>query len=365
MKAAAVPVHRPKGAKLLAADRFGSIRHYSRVDFPKLLRPGDLVIANDAGTMPASLFGHHLPTGSPIEVRLAGRQSLAPDAVARFSAIVFGAGDFRVRTEDRPLPPRLNPGDRMQLGALRGTVVEVLGHPRHVVVQFDGSEAGIWEGLAKDGRPIQYSHVPVPLAHWDAWTPIAGLPVAFEPPSAGFVLGWSVLADLRARGVGFETLTHAAGISSTGDPALDALLPFDEPYRIPRSTALAVRATRARGDRIVAVGTTVVRALEHCAATHGVVTAGDGFANQRITSDSRLRVVDAVLSGAHEPGTSHYQLLGAFTDSETLRRMDDELERADYRTHEFGDSVFLERRDGGAPSQQPAVSLVAVAARIG
>src|SRR5439155_14039968 len=113
------------------------------------------------------------------------------------------------------------------------------------------------------------AHVPEPLALWDVWTAIAGPPVAFEPPSAGFALDWRALAALRARGIAFATLTHAAGISSTGDDDLDRRLPFDEPYHIPRTTAAAIRRVRARGGRIVAVGTTVVRALEHAATWDG------------------------------------------------------------------------------------------------
>src|SRR5207248_5444443 len=146
-----------------------------------------------------------------------------------------------MRTEDRPKPPTLNPGDRLELGALRATVLCLLNHPRFISLEFDGSPREIWEGLARHGRPIQYSHVPVPLALWDTWTPIASLPVAFESPSAGFALNWSVLASMRAHGIGFGTITHAAGISSTGDVELDALLPFAEPYSIPQSTALLIR----------------------------------------------------------------------------------------------------------------------------
>ena len=159
----------------------------------------------------------------------------------------------------------------------------------------------IWEGLARHGRPIQYSHVPTPLALWDIWTPIAGPPVAFEPPSAGFALDWSMLASMSARGVRFATITHAAGISSTGDAELDALLPFDEPYRIPRSTALLIESAQARRARIIAIGTTVVRALEHAAACDGSVPAGEGLATQRIGGASRLRVVNAILSALTSP----------------------------------------------------------------
>ena len=148
---------------------------------------------------------------------------------------------------------------------------------------------------------------------------------------------------MRERGVEFETLTHAAGISSTGDDALDRLLPFDEPYRIPVATARAVSRARERVGRVVAIGTSVVRALEDAAAADGRVRAGDGVATGRLGARSRLRVVDVILSGTHEPGTSHYELLRAFLDDATLRQTSAELDARGYRTHEFGDSVLIER----------------------
>ena len=343
MIAASLPIHRHAEAKLLVVDRTGSIRHRKRSEFVALLRPGDLVVANDAATLPASLSGQHLRSGRSIEARLAGHRSLLPDDACRFSAVLFGEGDFRMRTEDRPLPPAVASGDWLGLGPLRARVEEVLGHPRLVILNFDGSPDQIREGLSRHGRPIQYSHVPTPLALWDVWTSIAGPPVAFEPPSAGFVIDWQTLVLLRGRGVQFATITLAAGISSTGDKVLDALLPFDEPYRIPESTALAIRRTRERHGRVTAIGTTVVRALEHAAGLDGVVRAGEGLATQRISAASRLRVVDAILSGTHEPGTSHHDLLRAFTDRTTLSLVDQELDAHGYRTHEFGDSVFFER----------------------
>ena len=343
MIAASLPVQRPSNAKLLVVDRYGHIRHRMRSEFAELLRPGDVVIANDAATLPASLSGRHRPTGRPIEVRLAARDSLSPHDISRFSAVTFGAGDFRTRTEDRPKPPTLNPGDRLDLGPLRATVARVLNHPRFISLQFEGLPAEIWEGLSRHGRPIQYAHLQIPLEYWDTWTPIAGLPVAFEPPSAGFALDWRLLASLAARGVRFGTITHAAGISSTGDPELDALLPLNEPYRIPASTASMICAARSRRGRIIAVGTTVVRALEHAAGLYGAVRPGEGIATQKIGPSTRLRLVDAILSGTHEPGTSHYELLRAFVAQQTLPRINKELNAGSYRTHEFGDSVFLEK----------------------
>ena len=310
-------------------------------------------MANDAATLPASLHGRHVPTGAEIEVRLAGRRSLADDAVSEFSAVVFGAGDYHTRTEQRPLPPPFAPGDRFELGPLSATVVALLGHPRHVALRFDGDADAIWAGIARHGKPIQYAHVDASLALWDVWTVIAGPPVAFEPPSAGFALDWKALAALRARGIRFATITHAAGISSTGDDELDRGLPFPEPYEIPESTATAIAETRRRGGRIIAVGTTVVRALEHAASRDHVVSAGPGLATQRITAASHLSVVDAILTGVHEPGTSHYELLRAFADEATLARAYDELNAHGYRIHEFGDSVFLVRQPSAPRNLAP------------
>ena len=195
-------------------------------------------------------------------------------------------------------------GDRLALGVLRATVEAILGHPRLVRLAFDGSLTGIWEGIARDGRPIQYSHITRPLALWDVWTPIAGPPVAFESPEAGFVLDWNVLASLKRQKVQFATITHAADISST------------------LTTALAVRHAQMRGGHVIAVGTTVVRALEHVAESDGLVRVGSGLATQRIGSATRLRVVDAILSGTHAPGTSHYNLLRAFVNDATLLGLD-------------------------------------------
>jgi len=360
-------------ARVLVVGASQEMRHLARAAFVDVLRPGDLVVANDAATLPASLHGTHVASGKPIEIRLAARRTLSPD-VTDFAAIVFGAGDFHTRTEDRPPPPSLAVHDRLALGPLSATVTGLLGHPRLVALHFRGPADDIWAGIARHGRPIQYAHVATPLLLWDVWTPIASPPVAFEPPSAGFALDWRTIAAMRSRGIGFATITHAAGISSTGDPELDRRLPFDEPYDIPASTARAITTTRARGGRIVAIGTTVVRALEHAGPRrheprrhegtkngprrhddtkdgprrhdgtkpeNWIVRAGPGIATQRIGPGTRLRVVDAILTGVHERGTSHYELLRAFADDRTLAAADDEMAAHGYRPHEFGDSILV------------------------
>ena len=158
----------------------------------------------------------------------------------------------------------------------------------------------------------------------------------------GFALSWELLAQMRALGAEFTTITHVAGLSSTGDPELDRRLPFDEPYRISPPTADTINRAKSRGARIVAIGTTVVRALEH-AVDQGKIRAGENLATERIGASTRLQIVDAMLSGTHEPGTSHYELLRAFLADAELERLMAELNARAYRTHEFGDSVLVSR----------------------
>jgi S-adenosylmethionine:tRNA ribosyltransferase-isomerase len=354
MRAATTPVQRPGDARLLAIDAGGGLRELPRSRLAGLFRPGDLLVANDAATLPASLTGVHAPSGASIEVRLAGRPSLAAADVGRFTAIVFGAGDHRTPTERRIEPPPMQPGDLLRLGPLTATVRRVFEQRRRIELGFDAPADAVWAGIAAHGRPIQYAHIAEPLALWDVWTAVAARPVAFEPPSAGFVLDWSLLDTLRRRGVGFGTLTHAAGLSSTGDAALDALLPFDEAYELPAATVAAIAAAKDGGHRIVALGTTVARALEHAASRPGPLRAGPGVATQRLGPDSVLRVVDAIVSGTHEAGTSHHELLRAFADDAVLARADRLLEQRGYRTHEFGDSVWIER---AADRAQPRSNL--------
>lgn len=335
-------------AKLLTIDAGGTVRDVPRTELASLFSPGDLVVANDAATLPASLRGIHEQSGKPVEVRLAAWVSAGDPS--RFIALAFGAGDHRVRTEDRAAPPPLSSGDHLSLGPLAAIVARLLGHPRLVALRFLGKREAVLGGIARHGQPIQYAHAAEPLALWDVWTRIAANPVAFEPPSAGFALDWRILGAWRRRGIGFATLTHAAGISSTGDPALDLRLPFDEPYCIPVRTAAAVNQAKSEGGRIIAIGTTVVRALEASGAADGRIRARNGVASGRIGRRTRLRVVDAILTGVHQAGESHFALLEAFANDEALSRISGLAVSRGYRTHEFGDSMLIEHQTD-APTQ--------------
>ncbi|MCH9648929.1 MAG: S-adenosylmethionine:tRNA ribosyltransferase-isomerase [Deltaproteobacteria bacterium] len=358
MKAAHQPIQRPPGARLLMVGEQGDLQPMTRSSLARNFSAGDLLVANDAATLPASLHGIHEASGEAIEIRLAGRPSLAPSDIHQFTAVAFGAGDYRVQTEDRPVPPTLGPGDLLRFGdllrknlpqrrrgqgELQARVIRQLEHPRLIEIDFLGHPDFVWSEMARQGRPIQYAHLRQPLQLWNVWTRIAGRPVAFEPPSAGFLLDWKLLSELQVRGVGFATLTLAAGLSSTGEAELDARLPFDEAYHLPKATVRAIQRTRQRGGRVIALGTTVVRALEDAADSSGNLRPGNGVATHRIGPHRELQIVDALISGTHEPGESHYELLRAFTTEEVLHHMSSALEIKGYRSHEFGDSIWVEK----------------------
>jgi len=346
------PATRPRGrrddVRLLAIDRrSGETLDGAVDDLCGLLRPGDLLIVNDAATLPASLHGASLD-GSEIELRLAGRGERG-----RWSAVIFGAGDWRTPTEERGAAPLLGVGERLVFGddgeSLRARVVAVdPRHPRLVEVEFEVDEEELWAGLYRLGAPVQYAYLDGALDLWSVQSVFAGPPWAFEMPSAGRPLSWGVLQRLVSQGVEVARITHAAGLSSTGDPRLDRLLPLPERYAIPGSTVAAIARTKAVGGRVIAVGTTVIRALEGSFICHGELRPGAGVTDFLLSEETELAVVDGVITGMHGPGESHRHLLEAFASPALLDRAWAHAVEAGYLAHELGDIALLADFDGGA-----------------
>jgi S-adenosylmethionine:tRNA ribosyltransferase-isomerase len=336
MKGATRPRAEPGTERLLHVDpKANRLSHHVVADLTVLLRSGDLLVVNDAATLPASFF----VSGEPLEVRLVRRGQTDSE----WTAIVLGAGDFRTPTEKRALPRSLRAGERLDFGdALAATVVAVDPEmPALVEIRFHLRGAPLLSALYRRGRPVQYAYLDHEHALWDFQNRFAAQPWALELPSAGHCLTWDILLRLRARGVAVAHLTHAAGISSTGSPALDRRLPFPERYQISAATCEAIARTQGAGGRIVAVGTTVVRALEACHAEHGLLRAGEGEARLVIGPGFRPRVANGILSGMHEPKTSHYALLESFAERDLLGRAFEAAERAEYLQHEFGDTMLI------------------------
>jgi len=341
MKPATTYPERRDDVRLLVVDPHApgdtGLRETRTTALADFFAPGDLLVVNDAATVPASLRGHDAD-GNAIEVRL-----IAARADDRFAAVLFGAGDWRARTEDRPPPAPLPIGARLTFGALDAEIVaRAAVSPRLVELRFAAAGDALWAALYREGRPVQYSYLAHDLPLWAVQTVYAARPWAFEMPSAGRPLSWEILLALRRKGVPWAALTHAAGLSSTGDPAIDAALPLAERFDIPPATVRAVAETRARGGRVVAVGTTVVRALEGAAARGGGALApGPGETDLIITPAFRPCVVDGILSGAHAAHESHFSLLAAFAGPDRLAAAAAHAERAGFLTHELGDSMLV------------------------
>ena len=338
MKPAVWPREKPGEARLLQVDPgAGTVSDRRLSDLPNLLRAHDLLVVNDAGTLPASLVA--VTSRGRVEVRLAGPGETDRD----WTAVLFGAGSWRQRTEDRPLPPALAPGEVIRFGDALCAEVRSVSEtsPRLVELRFDREGASLWSALYRHGRPVQYSHLCGPLALWHVQTAFGSRPWAVEMPSAGRPLGIALLGQLRRRGVSIASVTHAAGLSSTGDPVLDAGLPLPERFEVPPATVEAVEVARRAAGRVVAVGTSVVRALEASAASDGRVRAGRGVATLRLAAGSVPRAVDGLLTGVHEPGTSHFDMLRAFAPEPLLQEARARAEAWGYLEHEFGDLSLI------------------------
>jgi S-adenosylmethionine:tRNA ribosyltransferase-isomerase len=327
-------------ARLMVLDPGASRGLHATMDaLPALLSQGDVVVVNEAATLPASV---HAVTaqGAPVELRLV---SAGTDGL---QMVALGAGDWRTDTDARPAPPQLKPADLVRLRDAPHVAWVVTGvdarSPRLLTMSGGGTEDMLMQ-MCVHGAPVQYAYTDRALAPHDVQTPYGAVPWAVEMPSAGRMLTVARVAALRKRGVHVVSLLHAAGLSATGDPALDALLPLPERFRIPPETAEAIRCARREGRRVVAVGTSVVRALEGAFERWGEVRACEGWTDLILTPGFVPRVVDGLLSGMHDRGSSHFRLLGAWLDETALGAMVTAGEEADYRVHEFGEHLLILR----------------------
>jgi S-adenosylmethionine:tRNA ribosyltransferase-isomerase len=298
---------------------------------PQLLRAGDIVVVNDAATLPAALPGMTDRSGLVFELRLS-----APVDGSRLHGVLLGAGDHRTRTEHRPPPPFVAVGDHLRIGVIDAVVEAKRG--RHVTLMTSLAGSALWQALYAAGKPVQYAHRPELLPLYAVQTAYAARPWAVEMPSAGRALTWDVLLGLRRAGIALATLTHAAGLSSTGDDALDRALPWPERYEIPQRTLDEIARAKARGGRVIAIGTTVVRALESAGPD---ARGGSGVATLRLEPAYVPRVVDGLVSGLHVPGESHFELLSAFAPRERLQRAIALASAQGMSAHELGDACLV------------------------
>ena len=317
---------------LVATRAAGVTRHARARDLPEHLRAGDVLVVNTSATLPAALPARRAD-GSELRLHLstpaAGGERNRWVVELRRGGARFGDGRSGERLAlpggasatllapylaGTPLAPRAA-GTRLWLAAL------------------DTGDVALLDYVAEHGAPIRYAHThgDHPLA--DYQTVFALHPGSAEMPSAGRPFTAELVTRLVARGVVVAPLTLHTGVSS-----LEAgELPYPERFDVPATTARLVNAARAGGGRVIAVGTSVVRALETVALPFGHVEPDSGWTRHVVTPDCGVRVVDGLLTGWHDPDASHLKLLEAVGG----RALIDESYRAalehGYRWHEFGD----------------------------
>jgi S-adenosylmethionine:tRNA ribosyltransferase-isomerase len=318
--------HEPAEARGLARDEVrmlvasrstGELLDARFRNLPGVLAPGDLVVVNVSATLPASL-----PAVTPDGRRIRVHLSTPVPGKSGHWVVELRCGDAPCRSAE-PETLALPAGGRAHLLApyLRGRRLWVarLDLPRPLTAY-----------LAEHGAPIRYRYVARELPLADYQTVFAFESGSAEMPSAGRPFTHRLLAELSARGIAIAPVVLHTGVSSLEEGEA----PYPERFRVPEATAGLVASTRRSGGRVIAVGTTVVRALETAACPAGL---RDGWTDLVVTPERPLRVVDGLLTGWHEPGASHLDLLDAVAGRDLVARSYDAALERGYLWHEFGD----------------------------
>lgn len=310
----------------LMVSRGTEVSHHPFRDLAGQLRAGDVLVVNTSATLPAAVNGR--VGGEPVVVHFSTRGDEGRWAV-------------ELRRPDRSgstLP---------RAGGPAGAVVRLPGGAQLVLQEplAPGADRLWWAAVSVDvprllhryGRPIRYGYTAQdqPLS---AYQTVFALPSpdgsgSAEMPSAARPFTARLVAELVSRGVQFAPLTLHTGVASAEahEP------PYPERFEVPATTAWLVNAARAGGGRIVAVGTTAVRALESAAGPDGVMRAASGWTDLVVTPGRGVSVVDGLLTGLHEPEASHLLMLEAIAGKAALNRSYTEALRLLYLWHEFGD----------------------------
>ncbi len=311
--------------RLLVSTKAGHT-HATFHELPRFLEPGDLVVVNDSATLPASL-GARGESGA-----------FLLNVSTRFGKNVWLTEPRWSTSEPGPLP--LHPGE----------MISVCDQHARVISSYPGAER-LWfvegdlaKAMARCGEPIRYGYVehPQPLAAYQSV--FATAPGSAEMPSAARPFTAMVVEALRGRGVEIAKIRLHTGVSSLEieEEDIEEHVWPPEPFRVGAETADAVNAAHERGSRVVAIGTTVVRALESAWSSedHHVVPKA-GFTRVVVQPSRRVQTVDGLLTGFHDPGASHLAMLYAVAGKDLVRQGYEEAVRGGYKWHEFGDSHLL------------------------
>jgi S-adenosylmethionine:tRNA ribosyltransferase-isomerase len=313
--------------RLLVARRH-RLEHKQFRDLPWLLSPGDLLVVNTSTTLPAAVDGIR-PDGRPVVVHFSSQIGSGTYVVELRTA----EGSYReARAEDVVYLPG---GGRVEILAAHPEPTRARSSRLwRARVQVDGT---VVDYLARYGRPITYGYLSRVWPLSDYQTIFSRHNGSAEMPSAARPFTHELVVDLIARGVNIAPIQLHTGVSSLeiGEP------PQEERFEVPPATAWLVNQTRSAGGLVVAVGTTVTRALETVARPNGTVSSGRGRTALVLSSERPARAVDALVTGWHAAEASHLSLLEAVAGSELVQRAYDAAIEARYRWHEFGDSCLF------------------------
>ncbi len=327
---AKLEAHEPPEARGLSRDRVrllvgdratGEVSHHAFADLPGLLRPGDVLVVNTSGTLPAAVrvpatpltvhFSTELPDGRwLVELRTTAGKATVP--------YVGGRPEHRY-----PLPGGATLALREEYSRGRLWYAEV--------------NTPVGDLLHRYGAPIRYGYVPRPWPLPYYQTVFATTPGSAEMPSAARPFSDRLVTRLVSDGVQVAPILLHTGVAS---PEAHER-PYPERFAVPATTARIVNQARAAGGRVVAVGTTAVRALESAATGAGPVAAASGWTDLIVTPGRGVRAVDGLLTGLHEPRASHLDMLAAIAGTDLLGHCYDEAIAAGYLWHEFGDVNLL------------------------
>ncbi len=305
------------GVSLLVSDsRAQTHTRVSFTDLAKYLRAGDLLVVNDSATIPAAIDARRA-NGNTVTLHFSTRISESTWIVEPRGAGLVAIGE-RFALPDNGTVEVLTPVHRAQ--------------PRLWYARLQ-LPVPAQEYLQRYGRPITYGYLDGRYSIETYQTIFARKPGSVEMPSAARPFSLRVLDSLYRHNVNVAAVTLHCGVSSpeTHEP------PIDERFEVPQWTANVINATRASGGRVIAAGTTVVRAIESATDNGGAVHPAEGWTSHIVDAEHPPRAIDGLLTGFHEPRASHLLMLEAFTSRDFLASAYEKALSEGFLWHEFGD----------------------------
>ena len=325
---------RRDGVRLLVSEGDAAPVHARFDALGAHLRAGDLLVVNTSATVPAAVDGR-MPDGDPVVVHFSGD---LPGAMLLVEVRQPARGTTSPRVVDGPVDV-----DLLGLGTVHLHARFADSRRLWLATATFADAVDLLDFLDAHGRPIRYRHVPRewPLEAYQ--TVFARQPGSVEMPSAARPFTAELVTDLVGRGIGVAPLVLHTGVSSLEGEER----PYPERYRVPRATAVAVDATRQNGGRVIAIGTTVVRALATVTDDRGTVHPGSGWTDVMVTADAAVPSLDGLLTGWHEPESTHLMMLESFASRDVLSAAYAAALDGGYLWHEFGDSHLILRGTTG------------------